>query len=237
MRKVTSSWPVLTTCLALAVGGPAFAQDSAKESDEVEKPISVVEAAVATIETQMAKPPAERVPLMLRHAAKCVAVFPQVLKAGIIVAGKRGQGLVSCREEASGEWGAPAYYNMTEASIGLQAGVQSASILLLVVDDKGVERLMSEKITFGGDVSVAAGPLGAAKQVNIDSSVVSYVRTEGVFAGVQLGGSALTYDKATNAKLYGTELPPEGVLFWDRAVPEELKPFQEVLMRYAPPSS
>ena len=111
--------------------------------------------------------------------------------------------------------GGPAYYNMTEASIGLQAGVQSASILLLVVDDKGVERLMSETITFGGDISVAAGPLGAAKQVNIDSSVVSHVRTEGVFAGMQLGGSALTYDKAMNAKLYGTELPPEGVLFWD----------------------
>jgi lipid-binding SYLF domain-containing protein len=157
------------------------------------------------------------------------------MKAGFLVAGKRGRGLVSCRDEETHEWGAPAHYNMTELSFGLQAGIQNASFVLLVVDAAGVERLLAQRLALGGDVSVAAGPVGAGKQGNLDSSVVSYAHAEGLFAGVQLGGSAITYAKKANAKAYGVELPAKHVLFETRTVPHELKAFQETLMRYAPP--
>ena len=117
----------------------------------------------------------------------------------------------------------------------MQAGIQDASIILLIVDDKGLKRLLDEKLSFGGDVSVAAGPLGAGKQVNIDTSVVSYARTEGVFAGMQLGSSAVIYDKDATTKAYGEVLEPADVLFSELPVPADLARVQATLTKFAPP--
>lgn len=215
--------------IALGLTAPAFAQDSEK-TDAMSLPDDVV----AILEARMAEPATARIPLILRHEARCVAVFPKVIKAGVIVAGKRGKGLVSCRDSATGEWGPPLYYNITEASIGLQAGIQNASIMLIIVDDKGLERLLDEKLAFGGDVAIAAGPLGTGAQAMTDSSVVSYVRSEGVFAGAQLGTTSINYDKDTTTKAYGETLDPSDDLFEKRAVPADLARVQETLVRFAP---
>ena len=231
---LTSSVRASAVAIALFLSLPASAQDS--DADNAKPEVPVPAAVVAMLEARMAQDPTERIPLVIRHEARCVAIFPNVIKAGVIVAGKRGKGLVSCRDSATGNWGPPLYYNLTEASVGLQAGIQSASIMLLVVDDKGLARLLDEDLSFGGDVGIAAGPLGAGKQVNIDSSVVSYSRSEGVFAGMQLGSSAVTYDKNTTTKAYGEEIDPSEALFDEREIPaEDLARVRAALMKFAPP--
>jgi lipid-binding SYLF domain-containing protein len=224
-----------TIAIALAASASIAAQTSQATDDS--NTTSVADGVVAILDARMAEAPSARIPLLLRHEARCTAIFPSVIKAGLIVAGKRGKGVVSCRNHDTGAWGPPLYYNMTEASIGLQAGIQNASIVLLIVDDKGLKHLLDEKLSFGGDVSVAAGTLGAGKQVNIDTSVVSYARSEGVFAGMQLGSSAVTFDKAATAKAYGEELDPADVLFSELTVPAELIRVQEALTKFAPPKS
>ena len=219
--------------LTLVLSSGVFAQDTETNTDGDQ--VSVPDGVVAILEARMNAAPSDRVPLILRHEARCVAIFPSVIKAGVIVAGKRGKGLVSCRDSATGKWGPPLYYNITEASIGLQAGIQNASIMLFIMDDKGLECLLDEKLAFGGDVSVAAGPLGAGKQVNLDSSVVSYVRSEGIFAGLQLGSSSVNFDKASTTNAYGETLDPADVLFEERAIPAELARVHETLTKFAPP--
>ncbi|MFT5448072.1 MAG: lipid-binding SYLF domain-containing protein [Gammaproteobacteria bacterium] len=221
---------------ATAVIAIAFGAQSLAQSDDARK-ASVPDSIVVMLESRMAEAPSARIPLRLRRETRCVAIFPSVIKAGVIVAGKRGKALVSCRGHDTGKWRPPLFDTPAEARIGLHAGVQDASIILLIVDNKGLKRLLDEKRSFSGDASVAAGPLGAGEQVKIGTSVVSYARTEGVFAGMQLGSSALTYDKAAGTKAYGEGPDPADVLFSELAVPANLARVQAVPTQFAPPKS
>lgn len=182
---------------------------------------------------------AKRAPESVRAAAKCVAVYPNVIEFGFIVAGKGGPGIVSCRDQESAEWGAPAIYKLGAASVGLQAGVQSAAIILVYLQDEAVESLKKSKMPFGGGINLQAGPVGvdADTEALKKAAVVSYVRSKGLFAGVNLEGASVSFIEGRTAKLYGEEVTAEQVLFGDRAVPESAKAFTEMLTKLAPPTS
>lgn len=195
---------------------------------------SLEDRALQLIQTQLAEIPTKRIPLSLRVTARCVAVFPSVVKAGIIVGVERGQGLVTCRKNAFEPWGAPAYFNLTAASVGLQAGIQEASIILLALNAKGTEALLDATIGFGGDVGIAAGPVGGAASREGLPGVVSYVRTQGLFAGIDLGGTKVSAAKKHNGKIYGNDRKLRDILLGDTAVPAVLQAYHQALSELAP---
>jgi len=128
----------LSVLVAPAVAAPSNHEAAAPAADE-DTPLAARAAAV--LERQLAEQPNRRIPRNLRENALCVGVFPSVIKAGFIVAARRGHGLVSCRDTETGPWGAPAVFTVSAASVGLQAGVQSASVILLFLKEEAVERI------------------------------------------------------------------------------------------------
>lgn len=225
-RGITRLSCVLLTGVTLSAL-PAAAQ----ESDDVLTDTAFL--SITVLEHQMYEAENRRVPEDLRFEAECIAVFPSVVKAGFIIAAEQGNGLVTCRND-DGDWGSPTVFSLSAGSIGIQAGIQSASYILLFLDPSAVDILLSGEITFGADISIAAGPVGAAADSSAQPAVVSYVRTAGLFAGVNLEGVALTFTEDANRDVYGENGGPEELLFESDVLPPMLKPFHGALTKFAP---
>ncbi len=150
--------------------------------------------------------PEESVPTNLLQDARAIAVFPDVVKAGFIIGGRRGRGLVAVRS-ADGTWSHPSFITLTGGSFGFQAGVQSADVILVFRTDRGVDSIVNGKFTLGADASVAAGPVGRSAQASTDeqlkAEIYSYSRARGLFAGVSLDGTRLAIDNKSNQSVYG----------------------------------
>lgn len=189
---------------------------------------------VMVLEHQLGRSVNRRVPANLRFRAKCIGVFPSVVKAGLILAAKYGNGLVSCRHREDRRWGTPAVFNLTAASIGIQAGIQSASYILIFLEQDVVDSLLKGEVSFGNELSVAAGPVGAAATYVQQPDVVSYVRTSGLFAGVDLEGAVLAFDEKANASFYGGAADAPEILFETMDIPSELDLFYGALNKFAP---
>ena len=140
--------------------------------------------------------------------AKCVVVVPGMKKGAVVVGGEYGRGYAICRHD--GTWGGPAAVKLTGGSVGAQIGAESTDVLLLVMNQKGMERLEKDKLTLGTDASVAAGPVGrtaaADTDISLRAEIVPYSRSHGVFAGLALDGAVLGRDNAEDRKLYGREV-------------------------------
>lgn len=221
----------LVLLLGLSAAPPAIGQE-APPADE-DTPLAT--RASQVLERQMSEHPNRRIPRTLREEALCVGVFPSVVKAGFIVAAKRGHGLVSCRNADTGEWGAPAVFTMGAASVGLQAGIQSASVILLFLKEEAVERIATgeKKLAVGVDLDVTAGPVGGTASVDTQPAILSYTRTKGLFAGLDLEGARMGFAPKLNAEHYGAELSARDILLGDQSAPASLAGFQETLAKYA----
>ena len=158
----------------------------------------------AMVLTELRNTP-EGIPDSIWSKAHCVLVIPSLKKAGFIVGGEHGSGVMSCRH--GNMWGAPVFMEMTKASAGLQAGVSSTDLVLVVMNEKGAEKLLNNGVTLGADASVAAGPVGrsagAATDAQLSAEMLSYSRSKGLFAGVNLSGGSLNPDKSENERAYG----------------------------------
>jgi lipid-binding SYLF domain-containing protein len=150
--------------------------------------------------------------------ARCVIVFPSVVKAAFIVGGSYGRGVMVCRsgKDFSGAWGAPVMMALEGGSFGLQIGGQATDFVILVMNGRGAESVLHSKVKLGADASIAAGPKGrdaqAATDVTFRAEMLSYSRARGVFAGVSLEGSTLRPDNDANRRLYGHDVNPEKVI-------------------------
>ena len=137
--------------------------------------------------------------------ARCVAVMPGVKKAAFLIGGEFGKGVVSCRT-AHG-WSAPVFMRLEKGSFGAQFGAESTDIVLLVMNERGVERLLQDKMTLGADASIAAGPVGrtgtAATDARLTAEILSYSRARGLFAGIDLSGGTLGPDNDATRSFYG----------------------------------
>ncbi len=157
--------------------------------------------------------PEQGIPPRLFHDAAGIAVIPGMVKAGFVVGGRHGRGLVSVRE--GGVWTLPSYIAVTGGSIGLQAGVQSSDIVLVFKSRRSVEGIMDGKFTLGGDASVAAGPVGRTASASTDgqlkAEIYAYSRARGLFAGIALDGAALQIDHKANARAYGAGAAPKSI--------------------------
>lgn len=144
--------------------------------------------------------------------ARAVLVFPQVVKAGFLIGGSGGTGVLMVRAADTGHWIGPAFYTMGGASFGLQAGASSAQVLMVLQGQKALDSLFSNTVRLGGDVSVALGPKGLGTGVALDADFVVYAKAKGAFAGLAVDGSVLDVRDTLNAAYYGRAVTPVDIL-------------------------
>ena len=158
------------------------------------------------------------IPQDLLNKAECVIILPSVKKGAFGIGGSYGRGVMVCRGGAhyTGRWGAPAMYALEGVSIGFQLGGQATDFVLLVMNPKGAESLLSSKVKLGADASAAAGPKGrtaeGATDIVMNAEILSYSRNKGLFAGVSLEGSTLRSDGGANENLYGKKLNAKEII-------------------------
>jgi lipid-binding SYLF domain-containing protein len=180
--------------------------------------------------------PDKGIPKDLLEKAECVAVFPSVIKAGFIVGGRGGRGVASCRTVSG--WSAPAFFNLGGASFGLQIGAQSTDFVMLFMTTKSMDSLLSNEFTLGADASVAAGPVGreagAATDLKLNAQILSYSRSKGLFAGLELKGVVIKPDTDDMRDVYGAGVTAKEVLRDDRIpVPVAARAFPTTLDSYS----
>jgi lipid-binding SYLF domain-containing protein len=158
--------------------------------------------------------PDKAIPEDLLRNAKAIAVIPDVVKAGFVFGGRRGEGLISIKSP-DGTWSNPSFITLTGGSIGFQAGVSSTDIVLVFRTQRGVDGIVNGKFTLGADASAAAGPVGRSAQASTDAQmkaeIYSYSRSRGLFAGVAVDGSVLRIDQDANAAVYGAGITPRRI--------------------------
>jgi SH3 domain-containing YSC84-like protein 1 len=193
---MTSKVAVALAALTLSVlPRPAVAQGV--ETDRLTEAARVLEEVLAA--------PDKGVPEAIIEKAQAVVVIPSTVKGALLIGAQRGKGVMSVKS-ASG-WSAPAFITLTGGSVGLQIGGQATDIVLVVVNERGIENLAQNTFKIGGDASVAAGPVGreatASTDYKLQAQILSYSRSRGLFAGVSLAGSTIRADRNANEKIYG----------------------------------
>ncbi len=208
----------------------ALAADDApasKASDRVQ--------AAADVLNQIQSAPDSGIPQDILSKADCVAVVPSMLKGGFIVAGKYGRGLASCRTPKG--WSTPAFFTIAGGSFGFQIGGQAVDLVMLVMNNDGMQRLLSSKVALGADASVAAGPVGRHAEGNTDwkmrAQVLTYSRARGVFAGVSLNGAVMTQDKDSTREFYGHMVTFKAALTGEVDPPAAANDFLTTLAKWA----
>ena len=193
-RSVVALAIVITAC----VGG----QVSLAQNEEGERA-----AAAARVLKEIQQTEETTIPKQILEKARAIAVFPSTVKGAFIVGAQHGKGVISARMD--GKWSAPAFVTLTGGSLGLQIGGQATDIVLVVMNDRGMENLTSNSFKIGGDASVAAGPVGreatAATDYKFEAEILSYSRSRGVFAGISLNGSTIRADRDANRHVYGSD--------------------------------
>ena len=189
---------VLALILSIIAAASAVASISTAERNRLNESASVVADLRANVE--------KGIPEDVWSKAECVIVIPGMKKAAFIFGGEYGRGVMSCRSADS--WSAPVFMQLAKGSWGFQAGAEEIDLVLLVMNRRGAEKMLSNNISLGVDASVAAGPVGRAVSASTDAAltaeVLAYSRAHGVFAGINLSGGALKPDKDANADAYGT---------------------------------
>src|SRR5919204_6574718 len=164
----------------------------------------------ATILKEIHSVPEKDIPQDLWEKAECVIVVPSLKKAAFVFGGEYGSGLMSCRH--NGQWSAPVFMQVGKGSWGLQIGAQSIDLVLLVMNARGVEKMLGNKVSLGAEASIAAGPVGrdarAATDAQMKAEILSYSRTQGLFAGINLSGGVVKADEDDNTDLYGKTIAP-----------------------------
>jgi len=190
------------------------------------------DAAAVLIELHTA--PDKDVPQELWDRAACVIVIPSLKKAAFVFGGEYGKGLMSCHK--AGAWSAPVFMELQKGSWGLQIGAQSIDLILIVNTERGMKKLLGNKVTLGAEASVAAGPVGrdarAATDAQMKAEILSYSRTQGLFAGINLSGGVLKPDPDDNEDLYGKKVSAADVLTTDKvSAPAATAAFMKALQR------
>ena len=181
--------------------------------------------------------PDKAIPGKIIDKAEGIAVFPSTIKGGLGVGGHRGKGIFSVRDRKTNTWSAPAFVTLTGGSIGAQIGAQAVDLVLIVLNTRGIEKLSKNTMKFGGDASVAAGPVGRDVEASTDASfraeILSYSRTRGLFAGVTLKGSAIRVDRDAHERVYGTAFSTAQIVLEGKGgTPEMIAPWSAALSKH-----
>lgn len=203
-----------------------------KESSTGGKATERAEAA-AKVLNEVTNTPDKGIPNEILSSAKCVIVIPGMKKAGFVIGGRYGRGYSTCRTHDG--WSAPAPVFLGGGSYGLQIGGEGVDLVLVVMNDKGVQHLLSSKFEIGVDASAAAGPVGrsasAGTNWKLDSEMLSYSRAKGLFAGVELNGAKIRQDDDTTKELYGKVIPFKDILSGQVRTPSAARNFVAEVQR------
>jgi len=215
---------------ALVLSMAASAGFAAGLSDKLKSRIDDASAVLIELHTA----PDKDVPQELWDRAACVIVIPSVKKAAFVFGGEYGKGLMSCHR--GGAWSAPVFMELQKGSWGLQIGAQSIDLILLVNNERGMKKLLGNKVTLGAEASVAAGPVGrdarAATDAQMKAEILSYSRAQGLFAGINLSGGVLKPDPDDNEDLYGRKISAADVVTTDKvSAPAATAAFMKALQR------
>jgi lipid-binding SYLF domain-containing protein len=211
MKKILSAM-----LMAVLVGLPAVFIPSTVRADDTVKDEDRIQEAGRVVKEIMNIP--DDIPQSLIDKADCVVVFPSVLKAAFIVGASYGRGVMTCRggDDFNGPWSAPSMMALEGASFGFQAGGQATDFVLLIMNDRGANGILSSKVKIGGDASAAAGPVGrnaaADTDVTFRAEILTYSRARGLFAGVSLAGSTLRPDNDANERIYGKKISARDIV-------------------------
>lgn len=181
--------------------------------------------------------PDKAIPQDLLNKAQCIVIVPGLKKGAFIVGAKYGKGFVSCRLKGGTGWSAPGSVRVEGGSFGFQIGGSETDVMMLVMNEGGMNRLLSTKFTLGGDASVAAGPVGRSTQAETDAAmtaeILTWSRSRGLFAGVSLSGATLREDSDWNNDLYGRKITNREIVTSTIAPPAPAKPLLAELNRYS----
>ena len=171
--------------------------------------------------------PDRGIPEEVLDHAKCIAVVPHMIKGGFVFGAENGKGVATCRTAMG--WSAPAFFDITGGSWGLQIGVEGVDLVLIIQNDKGMQRLLSSKFELGADASAAAGPVGrhasADTDWKMDTEILTYSRAKGAFAGLTLTGAAIRRDDDSTEAIYGHQVTTRHILQGGQAVPASAHSF------------
>ena len=202
--KLVRAVSLLTVSLVLIAGTAGVARSQSKNAKRLASATKEAQKA-ADVFTEIMNVPEQAIPQKLLDKAEAVAVFPGVIKAGFIVGGRAGDGVISRR--VKGGWSAPAFFNLAGGSFGLQIGASKTDFVLLFMNNEALNGLLKDKFEIGGEGSAAAGPVGRSASVTTDAllkaGIISYSRSKGLFAGLELKGTVISPDNDDNLAVYG----------------------------------
>jgi lipid-binding SYLF domain-containing protein len=219
----------LFTLLALTASQIAIAQTT----DEARR---ITDA--STVLEEIMEAADKSVPRSIMEKAEGIAVFPSLIKGGIVVGGQRGRGVLSVRDKKTGGWSSPAFLTITGGSIGAQFGAQAIDLVLVINNQRGLEQLVKNQFKIGADAAVTAGPVGrdasASTDLQMRAQILSYSRARGLFAGVTLNGATIRQDRDANERFYGMGYRTGQIVFDGLGgSPEPVAKWKETLTKYA----
>ncbi len=220
------------TCLLAALATAALPVRAGEEENKrAENALRVLK--------EVMQAPDKAVPRELLQNAHAIAVIPDVIKAGFVIGGRHGEGLIAVKTR-DGTWSNPSFIGLTGGSIGFQAGVSSTDVILVFRTQRGVDSIVHGKFTLGADASAAAGPVGRSAQASTDAQlkaeIYSYSRARGLFAGAALDGTALTIDNTANQAVYGDGVTVRRIFDGGVSnVPNAIVDFRDRLEEYTAP--
>jgi lipid-binding SYLF domain-containing protein len=218
---------MLVSIAGLGLVLPTLASDRADDIGRIEKATQVFQEIMRT--------PDQGIPQELLEGAKCVAIVPGEEKAAFILGGSYGRGLATCRT-AHG-WSAPIFLAVGGGSVGFQIGGSFTDVVMLFMDDRALQSLLTDKFKIGADVTVAAGPVGRhlaiGTDIKLNGEILSYSRSKGVFAGISLDGAVVQADRSRDKAMYGSPVTRQEILNGKVAVPKAAESLLEELAKYA----
>jgi SH3 domain-containing YSC84-like protein 1 len=192
----------------------------------------------AAVFSEIMSTPDKGIPQDLLRKAQCAVIVPGLKKGAFVVGGEYGRGYAICRRPSGLGWGAPAAVRMEGGSVGFQIGGSSSDIIMLVMSQRGMDRLMSDKFTIGAEAAAAAGPVGrnaqAATDLELHAEMLTWSRSRGAFAGISLNGATMRPDEGVNKELYNEKLSNREILSSKMAPPAAAEPLIKELDKYSP---
>jgi len=218
----------IAVLIAMVAGSIAFAKEN-KTAQRLEEAAAVISEIMDT--------PDKGIPQDLLEKAQCIIIVPGLKKGAFILGGKYGKGVVSCRKSGGTGWTAPASIRVEGGSVGFQIGGAESDVVMLVMNERGMQKLMQSKFTLGGEGEVAAGPVGRNATAQTDAlmhaEMLSWSRSRGIFAGISLQGATLRQDLDDNKELYGKAYETKEILTGDVAVPAAAAKLISLLGKYS----
>lgn len=193
--------------------------------------------AAATVFSQVMGTPDKGIPQEMLEHAHCIVIVPDLKTGAFIVGGKYGKGVLSCRNKVGPGWSAPGTVRIEGGSFGFQIGASSTDLIMLIMTERGADKLLASKFTLGAEGSVAAGPVGrtatAQTDVQLHADILSWSRSQGLFAGIALEGATLRQDTDDNQAIYGKRLSNREIVMQKRRVPAEATKLVNELNKYS----